>query len=358
MVIESLTAAQDSEVESFLDALALESASVLAYHYPFYRRVLESVGVGEPTYFGARRGGELVGVLPCFRKRASAGTVYCSLPFFGPNAGVLCRPAEKESVEPALLNALLEHARADGALACSVYTPFLGDDLRHYDRVFAGAAVVEKSTLYLPLGRPDRGEFIAYAPTLARNLRKAERSDITVTGEVTDSRISDLYAIYRQNCADYGIPAKSRAVLDALAAQRGRWVHFYFALQSGELMIAALVVLHSPRTASYYLPCSTDAARTLQPTTLLIDRAMRHARAEGLDFWNWEASPSRDSGVYRFKKKWGSLESSYRVYSQILGDPERLCRLGADGIASEFPYFFVYPFDRLRPESRCTAANA
>ena len=35
------------------------------------------------------------------------------------------------------------------------------------------------------------------------------------------------------------------------------------------------LMISSPKTATYYLPCSTSAVRTLQPGTLLIDHAVR-----------------------------------------------------------------------------------
>jgi len=112
-------------------------------------------------------------------------------------------------------------------------------------------------------------------------------------------------------------------------------------------MIGALIMLLGPKTASYYLPCSTAEHRSLQPGTLLIDHACRDAIACGIRYWNWESSPDRDGGVYRFKKKWGSIELAYNVTVVPLGSLEPLYAMGAEGIAETFPFFYVFPFDRL-----------
>ena len=42
----------DKDVIAFLNKLALINESVLGYHYPFYKNILESIGIGEPLYAG------------------------------------------------------------------------------------------------------------------------------------------------------------------------------------------------------------------------------------------------------------------------------------------------------------------
>ena len=114
-------------------------------------------------------------------------------------------------------------------------------------------------------------------------------------------------------------------------------------------MIGALIMLWGPKTASYYLPCSSTEHRSLQPGTLLIDHACRDAIEHGIRYWNWESSPDRGGGVYRFKKKWGAIELGYSVTVVPLAGLEPLESLGADGISAAFPFFYVYPYDRLQP---------
>lgn len=113
------------------------------------------------------------------------------------------------------------------------------------------------------------------------------------------------------------------------------------------LLAAGLITLWGPRTASYYLPCSTPRARSAQAGTLLIDLALKEARKRGLRYWNWESSPSIDSGVYRFKSKWGSIGSDYRTYVRAFTSVETLHAVGAFGLSENYPHFFIYPFDRL-----------
>lgn len=343
--VEDLSPAHDAEVCAFLDALGRRTPEVLAYHYPFYRDLLVQVGAGTPLYLGARSEGELVGLLPAFMHRGELGAVCSSLPFFGPNAGVLCSAAPGapcSAVHAALLDVLIARARQADAWACSVYTPFLSDRYDPYDAAMPQALVVERSTQYQLLAHTQP------AGALARNLRKAEAAGIEICTQPTPERVEHFYAIYRQNCAEHGIPLKPRIALDRLMSEGlgGRHARVSFAYRAGE-MIAGLLVLVSPRTVSYYTPCTRAEDRALQPGALLIDRAMQAARAAGQTHWNWESSPGRDSGVYRFKQKWGAQEAGYRTYVMALRDEQAFRQQGRQRLAAAFPWHYVYPFDRL-----------
>ncbi len=342
MKVTELSKDDDPALTTFLDSLAQSSASVLGYHYPFYRDMLVSLGLGDPLYLGVYDGAQLVGILPSMVRRSAHGLAINSLPFFGPNAGALSSAEGKREVHQLLVDELLRRAEAEKALSCSVYTPFLGDAEDVYASAFQGGARVDKLTQYLRLDR------IQWSAEVRRDLRHAEQLGVTVTTNITQTRLDAFYAIYETNCQDHGIPLKPRRCIDELTrpAVLGKRTHMYLALVEGRV-IGGLLMIWSPATASYYIPCSDRAFRTSQPGSLLIDHAARHAQQAGLRIWNWESSPDRESGVYRFKKKWGSEECTYRVYCRSFAGTDKLAELGRERIASEFPYFFVWPFDRL-----------
>lgn len=340
--IERLGPSDDGQLVGFLNRLAAASPQVLAYHYPVYRDMLIAIGVGEPFYLGAWKDGELAAVLPGFMRGAAVGRVYSSLPFCGPNAGVLAETAASD-YRVALLDSLVGQLKAAGdVLSASIYTPFLSQEFESYDRVLAGALIVPKFTQHLGLPAAP------WYSKLRCDIRHAIQGGVTTSTEVTPQRIDRFYEIYCQNCADAGIPVKPRAAVDFLADKgvAAGNVKLYFALQGGE-MVSGLMVICSPVTASYYLPCTLKEKRSLQAGSLLIDAAVQELTARGLRFWNWESSPNRDSGVYRFKEKWGSKESDFRIYILPFREPEVFRSIGRDGLAAAFPYYFVYPFDRL-----------
>ena len=259
------------------------------------------------------------------------------------------------------------------AISCAIYTPFQFGDFGLYEKALPRWEVVERFTQYQRLdadvrdpAAKSRVEFrdggsnstivedeVSAARTvpgkgIRYDLRKAQRLGVTVSSEVTTERMATFFSIYEQNCHEFGIPLKPRTAVEWLGRTElvGKHTRLYFAFHEGE-MIGGLMMVWSPKVASYYIPCSLTEARSLQPSTVLIDAAMTEAREQGIEFWNWESSPGRDSGVYQFKKKWGAVESEYRIYIQTFAGQDRLRELGRAGITREFPYYFVWPFDRL-----------
>lgn len=317
---------------------------MLGYHYPFYRDILVEIGVGHPFYLIAREKKKIVGVLPAFRRNTLSGAVYNSLPFFGPNAGVLCADDEKSAeIHTSLLKEFLHHAQRNNALSCSIYTPFLFDRFELYDAIIPNAVVMNRFTQYSDLRTASWSKKIQY------DLRKTQKLGIKISKNVTPEYLEQFYAIYNQNCQDNFVPLKPKKCIQLLASDKyiGKFTDIYFAFHNGT-MIGGLLVLFSPITVSYYIPCTLPGAKTLQPGTLLIDEAVRDARARGIQFWNWESSPSRESGVYRFKKKWGAEEKPYRIYVQPFQPKSKFCELGVENIRRDYPYYFVYPFDDCR----------
>lgn len=344
MIVAPLTSSEDGELTDFLGQLAeTRPALALAYHAPFHRDLMRTHGIGTPSWLGARRDGRLVGVLPTVVRRSDTGTVLCSLPFFGPNAGPLCHAKDAAEAVPALVSA------ARGILAAQPdplsMTLYGGLDLADDDLLAAAmpeAVVIERFSQVTDLdGTP-------WSKGMRYDIRRAHALGLTIDDAVTDNRVAEMYALYRQNCADAGIPLKPFALLADLAAQARPEgpVRLSFAFHDGR-MVAALMVLWGPRTVSYYLPCTLAEARALQPGVALIDAAATQARAAGRTLWNWEGSPSRECGVYKFKARWNTREVPFRIRVEAWAPLDRFRALGRERIAAAFPGFFVYPFNLL-----------
>lgn len=339
-----LTPGDDQNYSDFLDRLSADNPAVLGYHYPFYRDAMLLINIGTPKYAGFFDAGILRGVLPGFQTRADVGSVYCSLPFFGPNGGVLCEDnACTEIIHSVLISFVLEEfSREKNPITASFYSSFLFERFSYYRINIAPLVVTYRSTQMMEIDERIWDSKIRY------DIRRAQNAGITISEECNEMNIEMLYNIYFENCRDYGIPVKPKIVIDALANWKNATDHvcFYFALFEGRI-IGGLIGVYSPSTLSYYLPCTKDSFRTLQPGTLLVDYAYQKARKKGIKYWNWESSPNIDSGVYKFKKKWGSTPVEYQIFTYRFADKSIIQKLGREGLLKEFPYYFVYPFQEL-----------
>lgn len=344
MYVRKLNVSDDQILTEFLNIQGQKSPSILGYHYPVYRDMLSRISVGEDYYLGLFEKEELIGYLPGFIKKTNVGNAYCSLPFFGPNAGIiLADNIEKEQGYRMLIEHLLQNIeRIGNFISVSIYTPFLFNEYGLYEGMISSAILVDKFTQYLFLPDTKWDNKISY------DLRKANKSGIVISNEISKKNIDDFYQIYLDNCVEYSIPVKPKEAVYYLI-EKGMdlgIVTLDFTFYEGK-MIAGLMMLWGPSTASYYIPCTVDSVRTLQPNTLLIDHAVNYARQHGKNYWNWESSPAIDSGVFKFKKKWGSNKGDYKIIVYTPQGTEILKSLGKETIQKKFPYFFIYPFQNL-----------
>jgi hypothetical protein len=339
--IQILTASDDAKLIAFLDQTSVGKGTVLAYHYPFFRDALTNTGVGDPLYLGALKDNKLIGVLPGFIKTSEDGTVYNSLPFFGPNGGVQCQEANNDCHVP-LFSFLMDYLDTNfDMLSAAIYSPFMPGTEQYYESLQA-PIVVDKFTHFIDM------ENHTLPGVRRRDINTARKRNVTILDNLSHDDMEKLFEIYKTNCNDYGIDLKPWSLFEYfLENQNSERLLISAAEYEGE-MIAGLITLYSKDVASYYIPCQKHENRSLQPVPFLIDHHMAKTRATGVRFWNWESSPSMDSGVAAFKKRWGSLDGTYKVHVIPFKPDSVFAEFGTEKIQQNYPWFFVYPFNRIK----------
>jgi hypothetical protein len=343
---EILSEKNDAEIIEFLNDSGKNNPAVLGYHYPNYRNMLEKIGVGDALYIGVRNPeGKLIALFPGFIKTQPEGTVYSSLPFFGPNSGIICslEGDTKKELYKSTLSFLMDHFDNYEMVSASIYSNFFDNtDVHILEEYLTDPIVVDKFTNYLQL------ENLKLSSVRERNIRKAIKSGVKIRSTTDERDVDEIFEIYKQNCDDYGIPPKPKECLSTLIKQGESFetTKTYIA-EYENCIIGALIMIYSPLTASYYLPCSKHEFRPLQPTTLLIKHAIEESKENGIKIWNWESSPSKDSGVYKFKRDWGSVDGYYKVFVKTYKPNTFFKQLGKEEISRLYPYYFVFPFNLM-----------
>jgi hypothetical protein len=63
--------------------------------------------------------------------------------------------------------------------------------------------------------------------------------------------------------------------------------------------------------------------------------------------WNWGGTWESQTGVFRFKRKWGAVAKPFCYYTQL--NDRSLLTWPRERFVQEFPHFFVVPFSALEP---------
>jgi hypothetical protein len=127
---------------------------------------------------------------------------------------------------------------------------------------------------------------------------------------------------------------------------RGKARFFFVRLADGGEMVAGGFYVCHAQVVDALMPSVSTTHAKLGGNFLLALHSIRWAREQGFRHYNWQPSPP-DSGVYRFKRQWGSRDVRYSYLTRITGDPEPFLRSTPDVIASAYRWHFALPFDRL-----------
>ncbi|MEN8161168.1 MAG: GNAT family N-acetyltransferase [Myxococcota bacterium] len=350
----------DIELRAFFDA----SARSLAQQTPAWRDVIARIGADEPLFLVCRRGaGDIVGVLPAYRFEGRLGALLTSVPQPGPLGGIACAgDCEPEPVYRALLTAFVELAAERGCALASLISNPIWPDRELYERWLAPDYVLENSCLVLDLelaldasGRPT-----ATKSALRRNLRKAESGALDIDEEQTAANVDAWYEIHATRHREIGatpLPHQLfRAALEC-AVPRGKARFFFVRLSAGGEMVAGGFYLCHGSVIDAFMPSLRSEFADLGPNYLLALHSMQWARARGLRWYNWQASPP-DGGVARFKRQWGSREHPYCYLTRVTGDVGPFLASTPEELAAEYPWHYVLPYDRLGSDEAAAAPSS
>ena len=313
----------------------------LFYHSWAYKEFLKALLGCREHYLVAVEQGTIRGALPLMQA-AGPGGIYNSLPFFGTSAGII---ASDDDAYSELSRAYNELARQPGTRSSTIVGSQFGP--RRDAQVLAYNYVDARIAQLTPL--PEDGDREArlmaqFDPAARRNVRKAAAAGLTV--ETDPGEMGRLSAIHRSGMSAIGGPAKTDRFFDLVSAsfQPGRHFDVYVAKRDG-VAVAGLLLFYHGRTVEYFVPAVDPAFRPLQPLPLIVATAMVDAARRGFRWWNWGGTWTTQTGVYRFKKKWGAIERPYAYYTHL--NDEALRAWPRERLLATWPHFFVLPFTAL-----------
>ncbi len=263
-------------------------------HLWAWRRVISGTLGHESTYLAARRGTELVGVLPLVLVRSRLfGRSVVSLPFLN-YGGIL-------TDDQAVVDALVDAARG-------VAIDFRGShvELRHTRRR-CPEIPCRQHKLAMTLALPSvTDELWASLDRKVRNqVRKAQKANLVVASGGVEL-VDEFYAVFARNMRDLGTPVYPKSLFEATMrafADRAR----VFVVRHDSRPIAAGVSIGFRQTVLNPWASSLREFRQLCPNMLLYWAMLEQAVADGVTTFDFGRS-SPGGGTHQFKLQWGAVE--------------------------------------------------
>jgi hypothetical protein len=339
-------------------ALVSDSQCAMFYHSLEFLRFLASFIEAEPLVLLCREEGRLVGALPTFIKHnAKTGSVLNSLPFFGSHGGPVVRNDVAEGIAKKAHESLLRHLRDeiwqtnDIAFSTIITTPY-EKNLLAYERILDPQYVEHRTTQMVSMPeRATEDELLGTFEKRCRgSIKKAvrERVSVKVLDTYDGNMIEQTYKMHVENAERIGAIPKPKAFLEQLT--RFFKIHenydVYIA-EHAERVIGALLVFYFKGFVEYYMPAVRLEYRSVNPTNLMVLKAMSDAVSRGLSVLNFGGTGKTMRGVYMFKRSFRATDYEYNCLTNVLSDATQLLDLTPSDIRKAYEWFYVIPYSAL-----------
>lgn len=275
----------------------------------FYRSVWSQVlkrGLGgQPLYFCLEEGNEIVAGLPgilldfrifkIFYASIPYGNLVGGKPFFPTLMDLVEREFQKKGIDQIRIteSPFFESHRPEGYKPVSARVSLL--DLRHADqeKVWKG-----------------------YKKYIRRDVRKAERSGVTIHSGNSAKEIKAFYDLYLASMERNRTVAKYpfrwfKALCEGEPGKSLATIRLAVLNQSA---IAGLVLIHSATTTHYFHSGSRSQFLKYCPNELLVHRSIEEAIGQRVSCFDFMGSDRTDLNLIRFKEKWGSQSLDVCTY--------------------------------------------
>lgn len=290
------------------DARVMRHPSCGFFHGANWLRALQATYGFEPIYVAFTRQGADALLVPIMEVRdAFKGTRGVSLPFTD-----VCAPAGSDAgPSPGLFLEILRRGRDRGwkYYQCRGGSPPMPD----------APASVDFFEHTLDLSRSADDVFAGFDSAVRQAIRKAAKEG--VKAEIS-SALEDLEEFYRLHCKTrkrHGLPPQPFAFFRNLhrhAISRGQgWVVL---ARHDRQPVAGAVFLHLGRRALYKFGASDAVWQHLRGNNVAIWEAIRWYATNGYESLHFGRTSMWNEGLRRFKRGWGSRESTLHYYKYDL----------------------------------------
>lgn len=226
---------------------------------------------------------------------------------FGVGGGPL---ADDEAVASALAEAGWQLAMARGCPTLEMRGPVPGDARWHVD-----------ATSYLgfvrPLASDDEAELQQIPRKQRAEVRKALRSDLTISVSRDQAALDAHYSVYARSVRNLGTPVFPARLFREVLADFGTDADILI-VREGSTPVAGVLSLYMNGTVYPYWGGGTDRARLIRANDAMYFALMRHARKRGCTQFDFGRSKV-GTGAAAFKKNWG-FEGRPLVYARRSAD--------------------------------------
>ena len=334
----------DRELIDRYDRLFEECPDAFIQQSTHWAEVIKDLGPDRPVFLLCHHGGQDIAGLPLYLYENDLGNILTSVPQPGPLGGIFFKeglPAGViDDVYRSLLDRALNLAERFNCITLTIITTPFCNDLDRYERYLSPDFVFENFTQYISLCQP-----VHRSHGHRNNLNRAKKAGYSVQVCQSLSQLCAWYKIHRERHRELGAPPLEYRLFENIfrvLVPRNK-AQLVLVLSQGEIASGGLYIYHKRAMDVFML---STASKHLNDGANFINTDYSTSWAEelGVQLYNWQSSPSRESGVYHYKRQWGSVEAPFYFVTRLLCEPRRMQKMGLGTLKAQYPWHYVVPY--------------
>lgn len=348
----------DRSARARYDALFEACPRAFIQQSTYWAEVIQDLGPDAPIFLLCQDGERDVAGLALYLFRRPLGNILSSVPQAGPLGGVFRREdvsgEKKSEIYKALLNVAQAIAEEEHCLSLTVISNLFADDLDLYEAHLSPDFVFENFTQYIPVRERVIDGKIALCDSkqrnnLNRNLKKAKDASFFVEFCESDADFNAWYAIHCERHRELGAAPLSlqlfknmRRILEPRDKAR------LLLVKHGDRVVSGAYYIYHREVMDVFMLSMDSRFAKQSPNFLNTERSLLWASERGVSFYNWQSSSNRESGVYAYKKNWGSQEVLYYFITKLCVEFRKIQEMGLETLKQEYPWHYVVPYAVFR----------
>ena len=176
-------------------------------------------------------------------------------------------------------------------------------------------------------------------------IARLSKSGFSIESSPTQEDFFQWYAVYVKRFAEFGVtPLPKEMFARYLDESHGGNVDFWMAKSRQEGVIGGIIFTKGQGIVDYNISACDSEHRRFYATTSILNAYLTKCIEDGVRYFNWQSSPGRNSGTYRYKARWGGDEYTHHYLSKALAPLEQITSIPLRVLKSELPFCYVLPY--------------
>jgi hypothetical protein len=332
--------------------LLMDTEHVLVQQSIPWLEVINDYGEDTPFFVSARNANnELIGMIPAAMYENQHAKLCISLPLAGGYGGVVTNQSgeTRRAVYQQVLEGLIKYASKTHCDLLTISSPPFSTDTCLYHQYLRPDFCRENFYQYIDLSRPvEDGMNSKQRNNLKRNLKIANEHSLVC--KITDGKeeFEDWYTVHVKRMTDiHAEPLPKRLLNSILGHIVSKGLGFFTSVWCDSKLVAGGIFVGYKEILDVFILSADTQFLSMKPSVLLVYQSILEAQKRKFTKFNWQSSDSRESGVYAFKKEWGSLEANHYYLTKCIGDTSKIRSTSKEIVMSEFKGHYLMPYQQF-----------